>query len=155
VESNFYISDFMIKRMSELFIPRANWPQTREPVRVVQLILGDRVHGDLYLIFEDIRRGEFDHDEILAMNLKRLNVPHDLQTSFARGCYDYCIAARTGERYFCPGMGFAEVLRPHIINFFGHSKHYSLGIDVGHLQRIAFLESEITFLYKETPLNGL
>ncbi|MBM3233228.1 hypothetical protein FJZ18_03620 [Candidatus Pacearchaeota archaeon] len=137
-------------------LPRANWPQTNVSVRVVQLVLGDSIHGDPYLIFEDpvYLPSISTHDEILGNTLKNLGIDYSMEESLSPGRGSFQILARSGEGYSCLGMGFANILRERSINFQGHSIHYALGVSIPHLVRMAGLEKDWKFFYSGSPLKS-
>lgn len=137
--------------MSDLVLPRANWPSTTEEVRVVQFVL----NGEPYLLFEDPKNSPeiFTHDEILKSRLEMLGLSYEMEESKSHGARGYMIPSRNGENYLCPGMGYANV-KDKTANFEGHSNHYALGISIPHLARIAELEIGWKIMYKGLDLRN-
>ena len=135
-----------------LSLPHANWPSKQAHLRVVQLVLGDSKQGEPYLVFEDSLKSGATHDEILRDALKARGIMYATEKSRAPMFENYEIPRRTGEGYICPGMGFARIVRPQVINFQGHSSHYALGVNLPHLAQIAQHEPSWSILYNGIPL---
>ncbi len=87
------------------------------------------------------------------VNLEKLELHFTFEESQASGRRGYQISARKGDRYVCPGMGYVNIIRPKVINFEGHSVHYSLGINIPHLARVAELELDWTMEYDGLSLD--